>query len=163
MVIYRSAAEADKTEYRGGGFFNSGYTFIEMITVIVILSALAVWAYPLFLQNSGFGLDAAVKLVKADIRFTQRQAMIQGATRSIMFTQGQSVYVYGVSGDAITPYSRNLAELDSSVFIGSTLTLAFNSLGEPVSIADDTQVSISSSGESASLIVTSFTGKINNP
>jgi len=163
LVIYRSATTADKTKYRGGGFFNSGYTFIEMITVIVILSALAVWAYPLFLQNSGFGLDAAVKLVKTDIRFTQRQAMIQGATRSIVFIRGQSAYAYGVSGDAVTPYSRNLAELDSSVFIGSTLTLAFNSLGEPVSIAGDTQVSISSSGESASLIVTSFTGKIINP
>lgn len=134
-----------------------------MVTVIVILSVLAITAYPLFLGNSGLGLDSAVKLVKADIRFTQRQAMIQGATRSIVFTQGQSAYAYGVSPDAITPYSRNLAELDASVFIGSTVTLTFNSLGEPVSITNDTQVSISSPGESASFIVTSFTGKISDP
>ncbi|VAX14812.1 hypothetical protein MNBD_NITROSPINAE04-1025 [hydrothermal vent metagenome] len=163
MVTNRAVKTADKNEYRTGGFLNAGYTFIEAVTVIVILSVLAVWAYPLFSQNSGLGLDAAVKLVKTDIRFTQRQAMIQGATRSIVFTQGQSAYAYGVSGDAVTPYSRNLAELDSSVFIGSTITLAFNSLGEPVSITDDTPVTISSPGESVSLIVTSFTGKIINP
>lgn len=163
MVINRGPKAAIKTKYRGDGFLNEGYTFIELVTVIVILSILAVSAYPLFSQNNSLGLDAAAKLVKADIRFTQRLAMISGSTRSILFTQGASEYTYGVSSDGTTPYSRDLAEIDSSVFIGSTITFVFNSLGEPVSITDDTLVSVSDPGESVSLIVTSYTGKISNP
>lgn len=163
MVTNRAGKRAAKTKYCRGGFLNAGYTFIELITVIVVLSALAVFAYPSFLRNSGLGLDAAAKLVKADIRFTQRLAMIDGSPRSIAFTQGQSAYTYGVLSGGVTPYSRDLAEIDSSVFIGSTITFAFNSLGEPVSITEDTQVFVSSPGESVSLLVTSYTGKITNP
>jgi len=162
LATNRPLKTADKTEYRTGGFINAGFTFVELITVFAILSTLSLWAYPLFLQNSGLGVDTAVKLVKADIRFTQRQAMIQGATRSILFTQGASAYTYGVSSDGITPYSRDLRELGSSIFLGSTVTFTFNSLGEPVSMVDDTQVSINGPGESRSLLVTSFTGKISD-
>lgn len=162
MIINRNKKAAAKSKSRRARFFNGGYTFIELVTVIVILSVLTLFAYPLFSRNNGLTLDAAAKLVKADIRFTQRMAMTDGATRSIIFIQGQSAYTYGVLSDGITPYSRDLAEIDASVFIGSTVTFAFNSLGEPISIAGDTQVSVSTPGESVSFLVTAYTGKITN-
>lgn len=165
LVIDHAEKGAAKTKCRGGGFLSlgAGFTFIELVTVIVILSALMVSAYPLLSRNNGLGLDAAAKLVKADIYFTQRRAMLDGSSLSIMFTQGSSAYIYGVAGGGAASYSRNLAEIDSSVFIGSTITFTFNSLGEPVSITEDTPVLVSRPDESVSLIVTSYTGKIVNP
>lgn len=130
--------------------------------VIVILSTLTVSVYPLFSRNNGLKLDAAVKLVKADIRFTQRVAMLEGASRSITFTQGESMYTYGVLSDGATPNLRDLSEIGSSVFIGSTVTIIFNSLGEPISMTDDTPVTISTPSESIWFLVTAYTGKITN-
>lgn len=139
---------------------NAGFTYIELLTVMVLISLLAIPVYPLITGERGLGIEIALTVIKSDIEFTRRQAMIDGVSRSVSFTKGEREYTFGLSGDRVTPNSRDLAELDSSVFVDSTLTITFNSLGEPMEISSDTIVTLSRQDQSLSLVIIPHTGKV---
>ncbi len=160
MRLCRIVGAGGNDEFQKVVFTRYGFTYIELITVTVLLSLLAIAAYPLISSGRGLKLNAAIKVVKADIQFTQRRAMSDGAASSITFTGGRSAYTYGIAGGGVAPYSRDLAEFDPALSIGSTITVTFNSLGEPTPMTEDTSITVTRQGESLSLIITSHTGKV---
>ncbi len=109
--------------------FSKGFTALELVIVIVILSLLTasiIVKNPFSIQD--YSSIAADQLI-ADIRYVQIRAMGMRSTQAIAFRIDASDYgKYDVAG---TPKKLpgNLAVTNTSV----SNPLAFNSLGEPAS------------------------------
>lgn len=54
---------------------NSGFTLIELVTVIILLGILSVSATSLFIGNQGFNEYAVRDQIKSSFRFAQQRAM----------------------------------------------------------------------------------------
>jgi prepilin-type N-terminal cleavage/methylation domain-containing protein len=125
VVCARDKGCKSSLEIRNGG--EKGFTSIELIIVIVVLSILTA---SIIIKNpfsvSDYGNIAADQLI-ADIRYVQLKAMAVNNSQTIIFTVGSTGY--------------NAAGLvkrlpgDITVLSITTLSnpLTFNSLGEPTS------------------------------
>ena len=137
-----------------------GISLIEVIMVMVIIAILAAVVIP----RAGFdvspraSLDGAAYMIASDIRYVQECAMANRVSKSIAFVSGQSTYTF----PATVPSTSNLdpsGRLPSGVTIGTTITITFNSLGEPTTEA--TSVTISGGGGTKTISVGNYTGKVN--
>jgi len=110
-----------------------GFTAIELIIVILVLSVLA---GTVIIKNpfsaSDYSTIAADQLI-ADIQYTQMKAMGTGSARAISFTPGSREYT--IQGEAEV---RKLPQDNSGTPVITTTSfgayshrLFFNSLGEP--------------------------------
>jgi prepilin-type N-terminal cleavage/methylation domain-containing protein len=136
----------------------SGITFIEVIMVMAILGILAAVVIPkldLTTVSSGTSVDGAAYIVASDIRYTQESAMATRVSRSVIFTSGSSAYTFN-PGSSLDPS----AQLPSGVTISSNYTVTFNSLGEPIT-GGDGSVTISAGGQTRTITVLNYTGKVN--
>lgn len=136
-----------------------GFTMIELLLVIVVLSLLYVAAAPAFSGWRGPGLDAAARVIKSDILMTQRRAMAEGASRSIVFTGGGSGYGFVPGPGGLPSQTRDLSGFGAGVAVQTGLTLSFNSLGEPLA-ESETVVTITDGSRAATVTVTPYTGKV---
>ena len=115
-------------------FWQKGFTLIELVIVLGIISTLAAVAIPRFSSSDNTLIAQADRLAR-DLRHVQAMAMNQ--SRTLIFNV-QSVTTYRVtfSGTTITdpatmqPYS---VTLDNNVTLSGTDT-EFDSMGRPVSI-----------------------------
>jgi len=130
-------------------FNHEGFTAIELIMVIVIIAAVGVLAVPKFASRSNVSVGGAAKMIQADIRYIQELAMAEYVAKSITFASGSSSY----SVDSETQ------ELPSGVTISNNFTVTFNSLGEPTA-GGGGSVSISAGGQSMTITVSDYTGKV---
>ena len=140
---------------------SSGFTVLELVLVIVILSIVA---FAVFVKTPGISvnLDAQAARLANDIRYTQNLAMARNQRYRIVFDTETSSYTIQ-DGAGNTDYSVTLGS-------GTTLTtplamVIFNNKGTPYS--DDTTplsstVTISlTSGEATSFVViTPDTGRV---
>jgi len=98
-----------------------GFTAIEAVMIVVILSILTVSAVVSYrLTNQDKATIAADQLI-ADIQYVQMRAMGIGTSQSITFTTGLGTYT--AAGE-----QKNLP---GGVTLSTTATFTFNSLGEP--------------------------------
>ncbi len=114
-----------------------GFTFLEIIIVIIILGILAASiGYKISSMKSDTSGIVAVDQVMADIQYVQMKAMavaqegIPASQRSIVFTGANS---YTVAGENKT--------LPSGTIASPAITITFNSLGEP-GIASDQIITV---------------------
>ena len=137
----------------------NGFTLIETILVIVIIAILAAVVIP----RAGFdvspraSVEGADYMIASDIRYVQECAMANRVSKSIAFVSGQSTYTF----PATVPSTSNLdpsGRLPSGVTIGTTITITFNSLGEPTTGA--ASVTISGGGQTKTISVVNYTGKV---
>lgn len=124
------------------------------MAALSIAFILAVAAAPLF-SNGGLSLHEAVEVMKADIRHTQVSAMNRGVSRSLQFINGNRSYTYDAAADGSGGNERDLSPLGGGVYINTTVSVTFNSLGEPLSPA---QVTIISGEGSKTVSVAGYTG-----
>ena len=129
---------------------NQGFTTIELIMVIIIIAVIAVTAVPKFTGRSNVSVGGAAEMIQADIRYTQELAMAEYEAKSVTFASGSSSYT--VDSEA--------QELPSGVTISNDFTVTFNSLGEPIA-GGGGSVEISAGGETGTIRVTNYTGKVN--
>jgi type II secretory pathway pseudopilin PulG len=107
-----------------------GFTSIELIIVIIVLSILAGTAIVSFrLSDQDKSTIAADQLI-ADIQYVQMRAMGVGTSQSISFTNGNSAYSI-LDNAGVVVENKNLPD---AVTVGSNNfnnRLKFNNLGEP--------------------------------
>ena len=137
-----------------------GMTLIEVIMVMVIIAILAAVVIP----RAGFDIspkasvEGAAYMIASDIRYVQECAMANRASKSVAFVSGGSTYTF----PATVPSTSNLdpsGRLPSGVTIGTTVTITFNSLGEPIP-GGGGSVTVSGSGQTRTISVVNYTGKV---
>jgi prepilin-type N-terminal cleavage/methylation domain-containing protein len=128
-----------------------GFTMVELIMVVVLISILAVSFVPKFLDTSAISLAGGAAMAAADIRYTQELAMGTNSVKTIVFTTSNSYY---------TVDSRNV-DLPSKVTISSGATFTFNSLGEPT-VGGGNSVTLSAGAETKTITVESYTGRVSS-
>lgn len=133
-----------------------GMSLIETIIVMVIIGILAAVAIPRvgFDMPQSSSAEGADHMIASDIRYAQEFAMANRVSKSLIFTSGSSVYTFNPTSN-LDPSGR----LPSGVAIGTTITITFNSLGEPIS-GGGSSVTVSGSGGSKTISIANYTGKV---
>jgi prepilin-type N-terminal cleavage/methylation domain-containing protein len=107
---------------------SEGFTILELVVVIIILSVLAVSIGYKIISTPDTSSIVGVDQVIADIQYVQTLAMASMAQKSIIFTSGSGTY--NMAGET--------RRMPGSAVAGNTVTFTFNSLGEPTAGADGT-------------------------
>jgi len=147
---------------------SKGFTLIEMIAIMIIVGILAAFLMPRidFTLPTTVSVDGAAYIVASDIRYVQECAMANRVSKSITFTASQNSYTFPAtipSTSKLDPSGR----LPSGVTTLDNLTVTFNSLGEPTSIAAVNpyyvDVRVSAGGPPKTIRIWCFTGKVEIP
>jgi MSHA pilin protein MshC len=138
---------------------SKGFTLIELIVVMVIIGILAATIIPRFdfTTSSKTSVNGAAYMIASDIRYAQEWAMANRVSKSIIFTNGSSTYTFSPTSTGMDP-SGQLQSIGAT--IGTTVTFTFNSLGEPTAGGGNT-VTVSGGGQSRTITVVNYTGKVN--
>jgi MSHA pilin protein MshC len=141
---------------------SEGMTLIEIILVMVIVGILAATLIPRFdfTISTKASVDGAAYMIASDIRYAQEFAMANRVSKTVTFTNGSSVYTFGPVSTGMDPSGQ----LPSGVTITGTspspCIVTFNSLGEPIT-GGNGSVTVSSGGQSKTITVRNYTGKVN--
>jgi prepilin-type N-terminal cleavage/methylation domain-containing protein len=128
-----------------------GFTLVEIIMVVVLISILAVSVVPKFTDTSAISLQGGAAMVRADIRYTQELAMSTHAPKTITFTTSDTFY---------TVVSQTV-DLPSRVAISNGATFTFNSLGEPTT-GGGSSIEIQAGSSTKTITVDSYTGRVSS-
>jgi MSHA pilin protein MshC len=122
---------------------SSGFTMIELVTVIVLLAILSAYAVTKWPGDSTFKLSAQAEAFAAHIQHTQALAMDWG--QSLRLTINSSGYSVSCVTASATPPCDNSPVIDpttnqafsitleSGISLSGTATTDFDTLGRPVS------------------------------
>jgi hypothetical protein len=126
---------------------------------MVIVGILAATIIPRFdfTISARASVDGAAYMIASDIRYAQEFAMANRVSKSIIFVNGSSTYTFSPTGTGMDP-SGQLQSMGAT--IGTTVTFTFNSLGEPTAGGGNT-VTVSGGGQSRTITVVNYTGKVN--
>lgn len=135
----------------------AGMTFLEIIVVLLLVGILSATFIPRL--DWGISAKAAVEgaalMVASDIRYAQELAMATGVPKSIIFNAGANTY-YFQPAQALDPSGQ----FPAGVRCGNSLTITFNSYGEPITGGSSSLIIIGQ-GETKRITVLSYTGKVN--
>lgn len=148
-----------------------GFTLIEMVMVILIISALAVYAVPKIFTTQSFTLPAVASQLAANIRYTQSLSMSQGQRYRINFTASTYQITDGSGLAIVQPLTGSTAAISIapatlavSPVLGANY-IAFDTRGVPYvsaagTLAATTTITLTSGSDTASLTVAPETGRV---
>ncbi|MEX0653772.1 MAG: GspH/FimT family protein [Phycisphaeraceae bacterium] len=150
-----------------------GYTLIEVMIVVIVVSIVAAVIVPQMLQAGTLGVQAAARMIISDILYAQNEAVAQQGTRQVVFdVDGNSYRV--TDGDGVTlttPWHGGSGEhrvdlSEDNRFAGVRITAATFG-GEPTLAFDDMggaasggHVIIEFNDERFRINVAAFTGRV---
>ena len=114
----------------------AGFTLVELVTVIILLSLLAVWASPVSESSSTEVIAEAEQLLN-DLRYTQALSMTQGQRYYLIKQSSNTYQIMNASGTPILlPFGSTTATLKSGITFGTLTNLpnnlvAFDGRGAP--------------------------------
>lgn len=150
----------------------SGFTLIEIIIVVVILSIAAMAAIPLMSSASDVQIRSAANLIAADLEYAKSMAISRGQNYSVVFDEGANSYqIEDQSSNVIQhpvkkgfPYVMNFSNDSRLGKVNITSTnlssgkVTFDCLGSPVD--NGGTITISASGITATITIEPVTGYI---
>jgi hypothetical protein len=127
---------------------------------MIIIGTLAVILLPRidFGISSSASVEGAAYMIASDIRYVQECAMANRVSKSITFTAGQNLYIFPAtvpSTSSLDPSGR----LPSGITTVDTITITFNSLGEPTA-GGGGFVRITNGVQIKTISVVQYTGKV---
>ena len=149
---------ATTLRHRPQGRCVRGMTLVEVILVMLIVGILAAVLIPKFdfATSLKTSVDGAAYMIASDIRYAQEFAMANRVSKTVTFTNGSSVYTFNPASTGMDPSGR----LPSGVTISGNFTITFNSLGEPTA-GGGGSVTVSGGGQTKTISVLNYTGKVN--
>ncbi len=154
----------------------AGYTLVEVLIIVAILGVAAAIVVPQMLAAGTLGVQAAARIIIADILFAQNDAIAKQRTRKIVFDPASESYSLTDENDAVLSANwkgggGNNYVIDfvadtrfqgvvivSANFGGATpQTLEFDDLGGPL---NGGTVEIEFQGQRYRITVASFTGRV---
>jgi prepilin-type N-terminal cleavage/methylation domain-containing protein len=152
-----------------------GFTLIELIIVIVVVSILAIIPF-LNWPSSSISLDGQAQQLANDIRYAQSLSMTKAQRYRLVITTGSSSYqILNTAGTAVRFASGNTTvTLNSGISFGTLSNLpnsliAFDGNGIPytttgspgTALAANASIPLQSSGNTKTVVITPLTGKVN--
>ncbi len=151
-----------------------GYTLVEVLIVVTILGIASAVVVPHMLAAGTLGVQAAARIIVADILYAQNDAIAQQRTRSVVFDPvGESYSLRDETGAILTVrwkggaannYSTDFTTDDRfqgvvivSADFSGVPTLEFDALGGPL---NGGTVLIEFQGTRYRVTVASFTGRV---
>jgi prepilin-type N-terminal cleavage/methylation domain-containing protein len=138
------------------GYRERGMTLIEVIVVMAVIGMLAAVAVSRVSPSasSTTSVNGAAQMIASDIRYAQEFAMANRVSKGVTFAAGSSVYTFNPAGGL-----DGSGRLPAGVTANNNFTVTFNSLGEPT-VGGGGSVTISGGGQSRSIGVANYTGKV---
>lgn len=154
------------------------YTLVELLVVIVILGLAGALVIPVFGQTNVLRVQAAVRMVIADITTAQSDALAYQRGRAIQFYPGQKKYqILDAGGSTLNAATQMLEERllvgdtfgDSDIVtcnFSTTDALIFDELGSPITApgsqtaAGDQTLEIRGSGQRYRITIEAYTGRV---
>lgn len=149
-----------------------GFSLIELVTVLVLVAILAVFAAPRLFTIQTITLPAVAAQLVANIRYTQSLSMSQGQRYRINFT----ATTYQISDMAGTPIVQPVTASTAPISVApATLTgfnppltnnyLAFDTKGVPyasatTALASNATITLTSGSEVSNVVVAPETGQV---
>ncbi len=152
----------------------AGYTLVEVLIVVAILGIASAMIVPHMLSAGTLGVQAAARIIVADILYAQNDAIARQGVRKVVFDPATESYALTDESDSILSVrwkngsSNNYivdfttddrfqgVEIVSADFNG-TSTLEFDALGGP---SNGGTVVIEYQGEQYRVTVAAFTGRV---
>lgn len=150
------------------------YTLVEVLVVVAVLGILGAVVVPNMLTAGSMGVQAAARIIVADMLYAQNDAIAAQATRKVVFDTDNNRYtlmdenddalsvswIAGKANNYIVDFSKDQrfqgVTITDAVFNGST-TLEYNDLGGPV---NGGTVIIKFNKDSYRINVAAFTGRV---
>ncbi len=147
-----------------------GFTFVEILVVVVILSIAAVIAIPMMSSAGGIQAVAAANMIAADLEYAKSMAIGYQQNYSVVFDTANESYEIQNSGGAVIPHPVNIGKnyvvdfqndsrLNKVNIVSATSPVTFDSMGSPSSAAT---IVISAGGTTKTISVEAITGFISN-
>lgn len=157
-----------------GGKFRGGYTLIEVLLVVSILGIVSAAVVPSMLTAGSMGVQAAARVIVADLLYAQNEAIAQQGTRKVVFDVANNSYRLTDEANATLTVSWIKGSANNYVvdfsndrrFTGVTIlavdfnggnVIDFDDLGTP---SNGGSITIQFDRRSYRIDVASFTGRV---
>lgn len=148
----------------------NGFTFIELILVLVVMSILAIVAMPKgYDAMTTIPLETAAQRLKVDIRYAQSLATTTGESHGFRVTGETSYELYNAdTGELVTsPHTQSAMQeeindgtyLDGIVFSATDYEVVFDSYGRPTT-GGGTTIEISDNGVIRQIYISNTSGLV---
>jgi len=136
-----------------------GFTFIELIMVIILLGVLSVTAVGRFSNHSFESAKVAGELVSA-IRYAQEMSMVNTGTDAYQVAITSTGYTVSQNGADVrnpTNYASTYVSSWTNVTLSPVVTISFDGVGAP-NIGSTQTITVTVGSDSRDVIVEEVTG-----
>ena len=162
---------------RGWRGSHSGFTLVELIIVVVILSIVALTAVPMMGSAAGIQIRSAANMIAADIEYARSMAISRGQNYSVQFDKDTDSYQIVDQTGAVIQHPvkkgftyivnfQNESRLNrvdiTSVNFNGTQIVTFDCLGSPSNTSTGS-VNLQAGGITTTITVEPVTGFVSFP
>ncbi len=154
---------------------DGGFTVVELLIVVVILSIVALTAIPMMSSAASMQIRSAANMIAADIEYARSMAISRGQNHSVVFNKDTDSYkIVDLNGVTIQhPVKKGFTyvvdfrnesrlsrvDITNANFSGAS-TITFDCLGSPVGLSSEGTVNLQAGGITSTIRVEPVTGYV---